>query len=237
MTSLYFTFRYPTPRSHLGCYCDSEGFHFRNFEKQYPPLWSQCIQNWTLSFLPGLVLLTFFPSSNNGNSFFLFGWTKNLEVILDSCSPSTSNLSWSPIGSNLEIHPECNYWPPLLPPPWSKSDFSHLDYYHNLLTGLPASTLETCKVYFQDSSHSNPLKVNQIMSLLCSEACSAFPFHSEANSVFTRVYKAYIFGPHYLSHILLLPPAHSTPHRPPCYSLKISSTCALQGFEVSVLPI
>lgn len=76
------------------------------------------------------------------------------------------------------------------------------------------------------------------MSLLCSEACSAFPFSQrKTQSSPECVRLIYLVLIIFLSNFLLLPLAHSTPHRPPCYSLKMSGTHTLQGFEVAVLPV
>lgn len=92
---------------------------------------------------------------------------------------------------------------------------SHLDYCNSFLTCLPASTLDPPYVCFQQRSQSNPLKVNQIMSLLCSKLCNDAPSHSEEKPVFSRVHKTYTVGPCYVSTSFpTLSPAHSTPQRP-----------------------
>lgn len=98
---------------------------------------------------------------------------------------------------------------------------SLLDCRNSLLTCLPASTLDPPYICFQHRSQSNPLKVNQITSLLCSKLCNEAPSHSEEKPVFSRVHKAYTVGPHYVSTSFpTLSPAHSTPQRPPYCSWK-----------------
>lgn len=109
---------------------------------------------------------------------------------------------------------------------------SHLDYFNSLLTGLPASTLDPPYICFQHSSQSDPLKVNQIMSLLCPKPCNDSPSHSAEKPVFTRVYEAYIFCLHYLSTSFpTSSPAHCTPHRPPCCSWKYQALTHFKAFK------
>lgn len=111
---------------------------------------------------------------------------------------------------------------------------SDLDYCNSLLTDLPASTPDPPYIYFQHSSQSDPLKVNQIISLLCSKPCNGSPSDSEEKPVSASVNKAYTFGPHYLSTSFVSCPLHST--QASLLFLEVPGTHTFQGFEMAILP-
>ena len=143
MTSLYSTFRYPPPGSHVGCYDHSEWFQFRNFENQYSPLWSNAIKIELLVFSLDL----FFSHSSAVQimaipSFYFVG-PKILNSSLTLAHhphPVCHEILLALSLKYIQNHTLTTSAATTLIKVWLCT--SHLDYYDSLLTDLPASTLD-----------------------------------------------------------------------------------------------